>query len=160
MSLQEKKIINVEEIVENLDKAEEPGNIKMKVEEIKRPQQIPLMKKADKKKVSYEDILSSLNMKVIDGKLQYIDKNAKPLTNTSMNTNTNTNTNTHNRQPIPLTREQYQQLVLENKRKRMESLRRVQQIKSTKMMFSNNNTHGISVSSSPSHLNRLFNFNR
>ena len=50
-------------------------------------------------------------MKVIDGKLQYIDKNAKPSTNTS------TSTNIHNRQPIPLTREQYQQLVLENKRK-------------------------------------------
>jgi len=154
MSLQE-KIINVEENVENLDKAEEPGNIKIKIEEIKRPQQIA-MKKAEKKKVSYEDILSSLNMKVIDGKLQYIDKNAKPLTNT----NTSTNMNIHNRQPIPLTREQYQQLVLENKRKRMESLRRVQQIKSTKMMFSNNNMHGISVSSSPSHLNRLFNFKR
>jgi hypothetical protein len=121
------------------------NNIQIKIEEVPRP----ILKKVEKKTISYEDILSSLNMKVMDGKLQYIDKNAKPLTQVS-----------NNREPIPLTREEYQRLVLENKKKRIESLRRVQQIKSTKMMFSNNNMHGISVSSSPANLNRLFNFNR
>ena len=154
MSLLETNMTTLED-VENIENVENEfidnsrsSNIKIKIEEI------PVVKKVVKKPVSYEDILSSLNMKVIDGKLQYIDKNAKPSTNTS------TSTNIHNRQPIPLTREQYQQLVLENKRKRVEALRRVQQIKSTKMMFSNNNIHGISVSSSPSNLNRLFNFQR
>lgn len=150
MSLQE---INIEEVEEE-EIEDNSSNIKIKIEEISQPvpvavpAPVSILKKVEKKTISYEDILSSLNMKVIDGKLQYIDKNAKPISQVS------------NNQPIPLTREEYQRLVLENKKKRIESLRRVQQIKSTKMMFSNNNMHGISVSSTPANLNKLFNFNR
>lgn len=143
MSLQEINLDDVEDIELIEDNS---NNIQIRIEEVNKPK--PILKKVEKKTISYEDILSSLNMKVIDGKLQYIDKNAKPPSQV------------YNQQPIPLTKEQYQTLVLENKKKRIESLRRVQQIKSTKMMFSNNNMHGISVSSTPSNLNRLFNFNR
>ena len=153
MSLQEKNIEyfvegQEEDIdVEDIQLSDNSSNIQIKIDELPRP----ILKKVEKKTVSYEDILGSLNMKVIDGKLQYIDKNAKPPVHP----------NYYNRQPIPLTREQYQKLVLENKKKREDALRRVQQIKSTKMMFSNNSMHGISVSSSnPTSLNRLFNLNR
>lgn len=153
MSLQE---INIE-LVEEEEIEDNSSNIKIKIEEISQPvpvtvsAPVSILKKVEKKTISYEDILSSLNMKVIDGKLQYIDKNAKPLVS---------NNSYKQQPPIPLTREEYQRLVLENKKKRVESLRRVQQIKSTKMMFSNNNMHGISVSSTPANLNKLFNFNR
>lgn len=105
-----------------------------------------------KKPVSYEDILTSLNMKVVDGKLHYINKNAPP-------PNYN-NINVPRPPPVTLTKEQYQQLVLENKRKRFIAQQRLRQVKSTKMLFSNNNNHTISVSANPTNLNKLFYFRK
>ena len=112
----------------------------------------PILKK---KQVSYEDILTSLNMSVIDGKLQYIDKKeqAKRL---SLNRNIDNsismpinnrgfqNMNIYNKfqqqqlgpqQRIPLTKEQYQKMVLENKRKKFLAIQRAKQAKPTKMLF-------------------------
>jgi hypothetical protein len=121
-------------------------NINLKIHEIPTR---PILKR--QKPISYEDILSSLNMKVVDGKLQYINKNAPPPVS---------NRQHFEKQVIHLTKEQYQQMVLENRKKRFLAHQRLHQIKSTKMLFSNNNNHQISVSSNPNNLNKLFYFRK
>lgn len=157
-NLDNKKIIEVEEeipikkvVFVNEDSKEplvnkKPENIQISIKEVVPK---PILKK---KAVSYEDILTSLNMTVVDGKLQYIDKKeqAKRL---SLNRNIDNshgipinnrgfqNMNIYNkyqevpREKIPLTREQYQKMVLENKRKKFLAIQRAKIAKPTKMMF-------------------------
>jgi hypothetical protein len=158
--------VQVEEVVIRKKRVnfEEP-NIKMNIQE--KQKEIP--RKVHKKTISYEDILTSLNMTVVDGKLQYINKNAQAnmkINNKSINMHLQNKINTTSSffiqqpQQKPLTKEQYQQLVIENRKKQWEKQQRINQIKSTKMMFSNNNNQTISVSSNPNNLNKLFYFRR
>jgi len=167
-SLDEKKIIELEEVPikkvvfveekvpkETLDNKEEEKhgieteNIQINIKEV-TPK--PILKK---KQVSYEDILTSLNMSVIDGKLQYIDKKeqAKRLSlnrnidnsiGISINNRGFQNMNIYNKfqqqqqvpqQRIPLTKEQYQKMVLETRRKKYLAMQRVKEAKPTKMLF-------------------------
>jgi len=55
---------------------------------------------------------------------------------------------------IPKTKEEYNQMMLEERIKRIEAFKRVQQIKSTKMFFSNNMK--TSISQRVTNLNRIF----
>jgi hypothetical protein len=212
---------------------EKPTNVALNIIEKKENR-----KENKKPTISYEDILSSLNMTVVDGKLQYTTLKPKPTqnnyntiknTNTFINPNQNRNqyyTNTRpnhninnvpnnapnniqktiNRQsslpgslrktistetiyesdnedvedidyseekedgekievmdenPLGITRERYNAIIREIKRRKMVELARVQQIKSTKMFFQNNNNHYISIQSSkPNNLNKFFYFKR
>ena len=149
-NLDNKKIIELEEnvstkkvvFVEDVEPKKEE-NIQMSIKEI-TPK--PILKK---KQISYEDILTSLNMTVVDGKLQYIDKKeqAKRLSmnrnidnsfNAPINNRGFNNMNIYNKfqqQPTPLTKEQYQRMVLENRKKRFLAIQRAKQAKPTKMLF-------------------------
>lgn len=139
-----KKVVFVEENLDVEPKKEE--NIQITINEI-TPK--PILKK---KQVSYEDILTSLNMTVVDGKLQYIDKKeqAKRLSmnrnidnsiNVSINNRGFNNMNIYNKfqqqpqQRTPLTKEQYQRMVLENRKKSFLAIQRAKQAKPTKMLF-------------------------
>jgi hypothetical protein len=132
----------------------------------------------NKKQVSYDDILSSLNMVVHNGVLQFA-KNPAPnkLNNNTKNTNNTHANNTHannthnyihnkyfkdykdesiiNEPPRQLTREEYKQLMIQNYYKRLEANRRIAQIKSKKLLFSTQNIN-ISPSQNPRDMNRLF----
>lgn len=149
-----KKVVFVEDAknvendyVEPLDNEKpETENIQLSIKEVK-----PILKK---KQISYDDILTSLNMTVIDGKLQYIDKKEQtkrlslnrnidnslsvPINNRGFN---NMNLNIYSKfqqvpQPrIPLTKEQYQKLVMDNKRKKILAIQRAKLAKPTKMLF-------------------------
>jgi hypothetical protein len=152
-SLDNKKIIELEEnvstkkvvFVEDVEPKKEE-NIQISIKEI-TPK--PILKK---KQISYEDILTSLNMTVVDGKLQYIDKKeqAKRLSmnrnidnsiNSPINNRGFNNMNIYNKfqqqpqQRTPLTKEQYQKLVIENRKKKFLAIQRAKQAKPTKMLF-------------------------
>jgi hypothetical protein len=93
-------------------------------------------------------------MTVVDGKLQYIDKKeqAKRLSmnrnidnsiNLPINNRGFNNMNIYNKfqqqqqpqQRTPLTKEQYQKLMIENRKKRFLAIQRAKQAKPTKMLF-------------------------
>jgi hypothetical protein len=151
-------------------------------------------KKIQKKKVTYDDILSSLNLVVApNGVLQYMSTkpntfnreadyeeqtykvNPKSILKKSVN---------HNEERIepqvkhsyifnkyfksykepnaieeplkPMTREEYQKMVIEDLIKRRLAQKRVAQIKSKKMAFTNNNNQ--TIYASKNNLNHLFRF--
>lgn len=134
----------------------------------------------DKKKgFSYEDILTSLNMSVVDGKLQYINKNnntinpiKKQVQINSSNNNSMTNKNNMNMsintvikelpRPFSLTKEQYQKIILFNRNKKIQFQKYINKIKPKQMFFSNNNniitTNNKSSLLSNNNLNKLFKF--
>ena len=193
---------------------------------LKAPQTVPmpsnvsssLQPPAKKKQVTYDDILSSLNMTVVNGKLQIVrNRTAENVNiqnqNQSQNQIQNQNiqskinskaTNNYNQiqqqfqqqrqQPqihqqqqqrqiqqqqqqqqqeqfydrqyeepeesgATMTREQYKRLVLVQYLKNDAQRKRINEVKSKKMMFSNNNNHNItSQTMSSTDLNRLFRF--
>lgn len=137
----------------------------------------------DKKKgFSYEDILTSLNMSVVDGKLQYINKNnknnntmnpiKKQVQMNSNNNNSMTNKNNMNMslntvikelpRPFSLTKEQYQKIILFNRNKKIQFQKYINKIKPKQMFFSNNNniitTNNKTSLLSNNNLNKLFKF--
>lgn len=117
------------------------------------------------KKVTYDDILSSLNMVVNkNGVLQYMElnKNNETFYNTDNTDNTNNNNNTKIVEPQlknsyiynkyfkdytdnkptieirrPKTIEEYKSMLLEDKINRIKARNRLSQIKSTKLLFEN-----------------------
>ena len=120
----------------------------------------------NKKQVTYNDILSKMSMCVIDGKLQLYNKKLDDVTiqepSKSILKQTNTkkinfsqgqmNTQSYplpqyqqqeqqkNALP-PLTERQYKQLVFLNNLKRQRERERMSQIKSTKILYSNNSVN-------------------
>jgi len=160
-----------------------------------------------KKQVTYDDILSSLNMTVVDGKLQIVRNNvlekgkaninekvAESNVNSKINSKANINYNQihqkfqqqrqqtpstnvsriqtpYERQqqqyqleqqvPEPLTREQYKQMVMIQYLNNEAQKRRINEMKSKKMMFSTISNNNINISSQRGNsgdLNRLFRF--
>jgi hypothetical protein len=167
----------------------------------------------NKKQVTYDDILSSLNMTVVDGKLQIVRNNVlekgkanineKPNAsnvNSKINSKANINYNQihqkfqehsqprnqnsstnvsriqslqtpYERQqqqyqleqevPEPLTREQYKKMVLIQYLNNEAQKRRINEMKSKKMMFSTISNNNINISAqrgNSADLNRLFRF--
>jgi len=98
-----------------------------------------------KKAVTYDDILSTLNMQVVNGKLQ-ISRTISADPNTVVNTtNTYTNPATYTSRmsgsnvpmaPI-LTPEQYRRMRIIQYVNQVNEQRRIKQVKSTKMFFNN-----------------------
>lgn len=163
VQVEDVQIEEVEEVIvvpkKKVNFGEPKPNIQINIQE--KPKGI-LSMKVSKKPISYEDILTSLNMIVVDGKLQYINKNAQANMHLQ-NKMSKPNSFIQQPQQKPLTKEQYQRIVLENRKKRLENQNRIQQIKSTKMLFSNYTNQTISVSSNPNNpnnLNKLFYFRR
>lgn len=168
-----------------------------------------------KKQVTYDDILSSLNMTVVDGKLQIVrnsvlEKGKANVTEANINekvtaSNINSNVNSkaninynqihqkfqqHRQQtpstnvsriqslqtpyerqqqqyqleqevPEPLTREQYKKMVMIQYLNNEAQKRRINEMKSKKMMFSTISNNNINISSqrgNSADLNRLFRF--
>ena len=166
-----------------------------------------------KKQVTYDDILSSLNMTVVDGKLQIVrnsvlekgkvninEKSSVSNVNSKINSKANINYNQihqkfqqqqqprnqtsstnvsriqslqtpYERQqqqyqleqevPEPLTREQYKKMVLIQYLNNEAQKRRINEMKSKKMMFSTISNNNINISSqrgNSADLNRLFRF--
>jgi hypothetical protein len=169
---------------------------KIEIEEpvLKKPILKPVLKSKTNVKprnFSYDDILKSMNVTVINGKLVLSKGN-----NTINHENTINYENTHentskkvkfseeqiphevknsaiynkyfktynNIQPTievrrPKTIEEYRQMLLEDKIKRIQAKRRIDMIKPKTLLFSRENTPIINISQ-PTNLNKLFNFPR
>jgi hypothetical protein len=131
-----------------------------------------------KKKVSYDDILSSLNMVVSNGVLQFANPIQSNQTKQSNQTNqvqkkqvtirepnsSNYITNKYFKDykepgvieepPKPMTKEEYRQMLIQDYIKRQEAQRRIAQIKSKKLLFHTNN---INISQNPNQMPRDMN---
>jgi hypothetical protein len=119
-----------------------------------------------KKSVTFDDILSKMSVKLIDGKLQFYKddgiNNTQQINNTRQykyNPNQNQNSQFHQMQEmvprIPLTKRQHDQLVYLNQIKRQNENLRIRQIKPTKLLFNNND---VNIRATPvRHLNHFFN---
>ena len=136
-----------------------------------------------KNKVSYDDILSSLNMVVHNGILQFVPnqkiiKRQEPVTqfqepkkqlqqsqqyqqpqgnNYIINKyfNDYKDPNIIEEPQRPLTREEYKQLMIADYIKRVQEKKRIAQIKPKKLLFDTSNIH-ISPGQQPKDLNKLF----
>ena len=158
----------------------------------------PILKPALKSKTnvkprnfSYDDILKSMNVTVINGKL-VLSKGNNTINHENSHENTINHENTskkvkfseeqiphevknsaiynkyfktyNNIQPTievrrPKTIEEYRQMLLEDKIKRIQAKRRIDMIKPKTLLFSRENTPIINISQ-PTNLNKLFNFPR
>jgi len=134
-----------------------------------------------KKKVSYDDILSSLNMVVNNGVLQFANPIQTQNSNHSNHSNqsnkvqkkqvtirepnsSNYITNKYFKDykepgvieepPKPMTKEEYRQMLIQDYIKRQEAQRRIAQIKSKKLLFHTNN---INISQNPNQMPRDMN---
>jgi hypothetical protein len=161
--------------------------------------------KPKKKKISYDDILSSMNTVVIDGKLEFIRKDrvqnnldrvqnnldnqqqqqqqqkrvtfnqlpSQPNNQPQINKNSYIynkyfkdykEPNVAQNEPPrrPLTRNELIKQIIINKAKAINERNRIAEIKSTKLLFNNNNKTNIVINSTPIHnpngMNHLFRF--
>jgi hypothetical protein len=148
-----------------------------------------------KKQISYDDILSSMNTVVIDGKLEFISNNKlqnivenkpqqKKVTFTGLqpqpqnNYQSQINKNSYiynkffkdykepsqpqNEEPqIPLTKKEFIKQLIINKVNAINERNRIAEIKSTKLLFNNNNNRNIIINSrnipNSNGMNHLFN---
>jgi len=131
-----------------------------------------------KKQISYDDILLSMNMKVVDGKLEMLHPNSKENNYKaqipySSNTEPPVNENNYiynkyfkdynkkqqnNQMPrTPMTPQEYRYFLIKKHNDLIQQRNRINQIKSKKLLFSTNN---INVSNNKQHhdLNKLFKF--
>jgi tRNA uridine 5-carbamoylmethylation protein Kti12 len=137
-----------------------------------------------KKKVSYDDILSSLNMVVNNGVLQFANPVQSNKTNKVQQSNQSNQTNKVQKKqvtirepnssnyitnkyfkdykepglieepPKPMTKEEYRQMLIQDYIKRQEAQRRIAQIKSKKLLFHTNN---INIAQNPNQMPRDMN---
>ena len=143
---------------------------------IKKPIREPILKNTQesKKKIDYDDILSSLNMKVVNGVLQmtsnnnnnnnksYVPSSVQQINNKSIqikqgyNTPNRTTKNHHLPIPIPIKPVQRpitKQEAIINYIKMQEERKRINEIKSKKLLFTTNNISiskpNVNVNNSP-----------
>jgi len=109
-----------------------------------------LIEKPEKKNVSYDDILSSLNMTIVNGKLQIkrTDAVAKPPLSQTIHPPP---------PPKPLTKEEYRQQIALQYLQKQTTLKKLQESKSKKLMFSNSDI-SISPGTIAQNTNHLFKF--
>ena len=144
--------------------------------------------KSKKQGISYDDILSSLNLKVNHGKLEYIEPTIPSSNNSSFYTSqtqpikkvqVKPTTTTHSAPPQysyihnkyfknykessatyqevkPMTREEYKRKIIQQYIARKLAQKRVNQIKSKKLLFSAQQPVIISQSPNNANLNKLF----
>jgi hypothetical protein len=96
-----------------------------------------------KRQVTYDDILSSLNMKVVDGKLQIVRNTVAESIKTNNFDNLQQQMEKQQQQSKsmmvpetpPITREQYKQIQVANYLKAVQQQQHIRNVKSTKMKF-------------------------
>jgi len=98
-----------------------------------------------KRQVTYDDILSSLNMKVVDGKLQIVRNTVAESIKTNNFDNLQQQMQQQQQQQQvksmmvpetpPMTREQYKQIQVANYLKAVQQQQHIRNVKSTKMKF-------------------------
>jgi len=109
-----------------------------------------LIEKPEKKNVSYDDILSSLNMTIVNGKLQIkrTDAVTKPHLSQTIQPPP---------PPKPLTKEEYKRQIALQYLQKQNALKKLQESKSKKLMFSNSDI-SISPGTIAQNTNHLFKF--
>ena len=121
-----------------------------------------------KPKVSYDDILSSLNMVVHNGVLQFAKPTQQKKQVTINEPNNQSNNYINNKYfkdykdesiieepPKPLTKEEYKQMLIQNYINRQQAQRRISQIKSKKLLFDTQHIN-IAPIQNPRDMNKLF----
>lgn len=148
--------LNFEEI-EPLDSTISTNNNMQ--EPIKNMQEQNVYKKP---KISYDDILCSLNLKVNNGKLEYL----QPRPSNSLRTcyrkqelqQQQSYQNNHyysQEEPIPISKEEYKKMMILEFIRRDQQRKRIAQIKSKKLLFAQNNQSAPSYAV-PTNINKLF----
>jgi hypothetical protein len=120
-----------------------------------------------KPKISYDDILSSLNLKVNNGKLEYLRATPRPgdslrtcyrkqeLQEQQQQLYQNNHDYYSQEQPIPISKEEYKKRVILEFIRRDQERKRIAQIKSKKLLFAQNNQSAPSYAV-PTNINKLF----
>jgi hypothetical protein len=118
-------------------------------------------------KLSYDDILSSLNLKVNNGKLEYLRATPRPgdslrtcyrkqeLQEQQQQLYQNNHDYYSQEQPIPISKEEYKKRVILEFIRRDQERKRIAQIKSKKLLFAQNNQSAPSYAV-PTNINKLF----
>ena len=130
----------------------------------------PITTNPKKPKVSYDDILSSLNMVVNNGVLQFakpIQQTQKPQQKKQVTISDNYITNKYFKdykdqsqgvveEPrVPLTKEEYRQMLIKDYINRQQAQRRISHIKSKKLFFDTQHIN-IAPTQMPRDMNKLF----
>ena len=121
--------------------------MEMKIQEIEN-------KYPKKRQISYDDLLSNMGFKLNNGKLELYNKRIE-----QNNKNNKINQENKIQEAQPMTKEQYKRLLRLQYIHRLKEKERINNIKSTKLLFSNpltiqNINHSLSVP------NKFFHFSR
>lgn len=116
-----------------------------------------------KPKISYDDILSSLNLKVNNGKLEYLQPRPGDSLRTCYRKQElqqqqqpyQNNPYYSQEQPIPISKEEYKKMMILEFIRRDQERKRIAQIKSKKLLFAQNNQSAPSYAV-PTNINKLF----
>lgn len=153
---------NEEDNVEDIGSFDENNNFQKKIQtlpQLKQPSIPPLQKK---KKISYDDLLSNMGMKLINGKLELYNTNTN-LQQQSTSTYQPSFQEQKQQHPLqqpysrqPMTKQQYKKYLALEYLKQQHERNRIGQIKSKKLMFSNPETISNIQINKYSPMNRLF----
>jgi hypothetical protein len=124
--------------------------MEMKIQEIEN-------KYPKKRQISYDDLLSNMGFKLNNGKLELYNKRIDYIEQNNKNNKINQENKIQEAQPM--TKEQYKRLLRLQYIHRLKEKERINNIKSTKLLFSNpltiqNINHSLSVP------NKFFHFSR
>jgi len=124
--------------------------MEMKIQEIEN-------KSPKKRQISYDDLLSNMGFKLNNGKLELYNKRIEQ--NNKINQDYKINQEYKIQEAQPMTKEQYKRLLRLQYIQRLKEKERINNIKSTKLLFSNpltiqNINHSLSVP------NKFFHFSR
>ena len=124
--------------------------MEMKIQEIEN-------KSPKKRQISYDDLLSNMGFKLNNGKLELYNKRIDYIEQNNKNNKINQENKIQEAQPM--TKEQYKRLIRLQYIHRLKEKERINNIKSTKLLFSNpltiqNINHSLSVP------NKFFHFSR
>jgi len=124
--------------------------MEMKIQEIEN-------KSPKKRQISYDDLLSNMGFKLNNGKLELYNKRIDYIEQNNKNNKINQENKIQEAQPM--TKEQYKRLLRLQYIQRLKEKERINNIKSTKLLFSNpltiqNINHSLSVP------NKFFHFSR
>jgi hypothetical protein len=124
--------------------------MEMKIQEIEN-------KSPKKRQISYDDLLSNMGFKLNNGKLELYNKRIDYIEQNNKNNKINQENKIQEAQPM--TKEQYKRLLRLQYIHRLKEKERINNIKSTKLLFSNpltiqNINHSLSVP------NKFFHFSR
>jgi hypothetical protein len=135
-----------------------------------------------KKNISYDEILNSMNMVLVNGRLHFIPSNKFKSSSQNQNQNQNIQQKKQNNDnsyiynkyfknfkdqehieddtpQVPLTPEEIKRNIIIHKIKQIQERKRIEQIKSRKLLFDTSNIHiSQQANVSPPNLNKLFRF--